>query len=212
MDDRNYIYERLIAQLTGKGVMKIRNFIRKVKKLGFNIEETGKDSHIRYCYYRYPDIFVEIAYHANRDCDNYHKQDLKKAIKDIKEMDKSKNVKYKLDEIRRYRRMSKIEKMNERYDGNKVFKDRLDFMENIKYVGEYRGFTMFIFNDKGKDYLQAACPELNVHSSDQIGEFNDDEGLIIENLKSGMDLVIDSSRRISDGKIWSLVLDKHFYV
>jgi len=108
--------------------------------------------------------------------------------------------------------MSRIAKINERYDGNRVFKDRLDFMRNIEYVGEHRGFTMFTFTDIYTDYLQAACPELNIHTSDQVGIFKGDVKAMLDDLKSGMDNCIEGAKRISDGKIWSNVLQRQITV
>ncbi len=80
-------------------------------------------------------------------------------------------------------------------------------------MNECQVWTSFsVFNNKGKDYFQAACSELNTRRLHQIGEFNDDEYLLIENLTSGMGLVIDSSIRISDGKVWSFVSGKEIRV
>jgi len=80
------------------------------------------------------------------------------------------------------------------------------YMNDIKPQGSYKGFKVFTFRDPDGD-LAGICPVLDVFNIDD-GTLNDDEDLVIEDLKGAIDSTIKTVREYNNGKIWSFGLDK----
>lgn len=84
---------------------------------------------------------------------------------------------------------------NMKNERSKVYEFKQKYYMNnpIIYHGKHRGHKMYIFRNPD-DNLAAVCPVLSVFSIDD-GRFNNDEDLIIEDLKDAINLTIETVRK-----------------